>query len=62
MTGELEMIWKEVVVTGSRYCLSIFAEELRIAGAPDEIQTKNLPNTSLEGYCFTTLLSYLNVM
>jgi hypothetical protein len=53
---------------GLRYYLSICLEELwktmknlRIADVPTEIQTEHLPNTSLECYHYTNLLS-LNVI
>jgi hypothetical protein len=55
MNDELESIWKEVIVTYSRYHAGTFLEVLRkttfkIVGGPADLRTEHLVNTSLEGY------------
>jgi hypothetical protein len=54
MNGELERIWKEVVVVLTKYNPDIFLEGLRKTtkhlGVLAEIRTEHLPNTSLERY------------
>jgi hypothetical protein len=62
MTNQLERIWKEVYMAYSRYYPYIFLERPRkntnksvmIAGAPTEIRTEYLVNTSLERYRFAS--------
>jgi hypothetical protein len=55
MKYDLERIWKEVVLTESRYCSGICFEGLRkdtinlgIAGVPAEIRTEHLSNTRVQ--------------
>jgi hypothetical protein len=62
MSDELDRIWKEVLVSSSRYSHGICLEKIRKCTeslnedteCPAEIRTKRLPNTSEELYCYAS--------
>jgi hypothetical protein len=57
MDDELKRIWKEVVVSQSKYYPDKRLEGPRTAGVPAGVRTGDLPNTSRNANLFCCLVS-----